>query len=116
MGISTLELIIVAVLIIILIPILLKYFKWAVEGVIVLVLVILGLYIALRVLNYADPSGALREVIENIKNELGFNDPKTQQDVIQLTDDVVETTKADEFISKFNLKEIWDDIKELLKF
>jgi hypothetical protein len=116
MNASILEIVVVIAILVVVFTVLLKYLKWAVEAVVVFVLVLLGLYIALRVLNYGDSSGAIKNLLQEVKEALGFNDPKTKADVAELTSDVVETTNADEYISKFNLKKIWDDIKAILSF
>jgi len=52
--------------------ILMKFFRWAIEAVIVFVLVLIGLYIALRVLNVSDASGVVRGLLTDIRNMLGF--------------------------------------------
>ena len=116
MDISILEIAIVIAVLVVVFVVLMKYFKWAIEGVFLVILAIIVLYLALRVLNYGDASGAIKDMLEQVKEILGFNDPKTQADVNQLKDSVVETTNADTFFSRFNLKEIWENIKELLSF
>lgn len=114
MNVSILELVIVIAILAVVFTILMKYFKWAIEAVFVFVLLLFGLYIALRVLDYGDPSGKTKQLIHEVKDALGFDDPKTKADVAELTTDVAETTNANDLISKFSLKKIWEDIKALL--
>jgi hypothetical protein len=116
MDLSLLEIAIVIVIAIALFVVLFKYFKWAVGAVIIFILVLFGLYLALRVLDYSDSSGAIVGLLGEVKEKLGFNDPKTQADVTQLKDNIVETTAIDTFIQRLNLKGIWDDIKAVLSF
>ena len=116
MDISVLELVIVAAILVVIFTVLMKYFKWALNGVIIFILAIVLLYLVLRVLNYGDASGQIKELLSEVKEALGFNDPGTAADLKELTNDVAETTKIDEVSTKFNLKEIWEDIKALLTF
>jgi hypothetical protein len=116
MNIPPLELAIVIAILVVVFTVLLKYFKWAIQAVVIFVLALVVLYLALRVIDYGDASGKIKEVLEQVKDILGFNDPKTAADVQELTDDVVETTKIDEVATKFNLKKIWEDIKALMSF
>jgi hypothetical protein len=116
MNVSLLELVLVVIIAIALFTVLFKYLKWAIGAVIAFILVLLGLYLALRVLDYSDSSGAIVDLLKQIKDKLGLSDPQTQAEVNELTNDVIETTKLDNFIAKFNLKEIWNDIKAILSF
>lgn len=116
MNVSTIELVLVIAVLVVVFVVLMKYFKWALEGVVVFALVILGLYIALRVLDVSDPNGEFRGLLAEIKEKLGFNDPETNTEVKKLAEDVAETTKVEQYASKFNLKKIWEDIKAILKF
>lgn len=52
--------------------ILFKLFRWAIEAVIVFVLVLIGIYIALRVLNYNDAGNQILQLLNQIKTMLGF--------------------------------------------
>jgi len=52
--------------------VLLKFFRWAIEAVIVFVLVLIGLYVALRILNVSDASGVVRGLLTDIRNMLGL--------------------------------------------
>jgi apolipoprotein N-acyltransferase len=115
-NVSLLELAIVIAIFVVIFTILIKYFKWAIEAAVILVLVLAGIYLALRVLEISNPSSKIMTLLAQIKEKLGFNDAQTQADVQKLTKDVAETTKFDKFIAKFNLKEIWNDIKALLSF
>jgi apolipoprotein N-acyltransferase len=115
-NVSLLELAIVIAIFVVIFTILIKYFKWAIEAAVILVLVLAGIYLALRVLEISNPSSKIMTLLSQIKEKLGFNDAQTQADVQKLTKDVAETTKFDKFIAKFNLKEIWNDIKALLSF
>ena len=49
-----------------------KFFRWAIEAVIIFVLVLIGLYVAMRVLNYNDASDAIRGLILDIRDMLGL--------------------------------------------
>jgi hypothetical protein len=52
--------------------VLMKFFRWAIEAVIIFVLVLIGLYVAMRVLNYNDASDAIRGLILDIRDMLGL--------------------------------------------
>lgn len=52
--------------------VLFKFFRWAIEAVIVFVLVLIGIYIALRVLNYNDAGNQILNLLNEIKTALGL--------------------------------------------
>ena len=49
-----------------------KVFRWAIEAVIVFILVLAGLYVALRVLNYNEAGDKIIDLLNQIKSMLGF--------------------------------------------
>jgi membrane protein implicated in regulation of membrane protease activity len=89
---SILELFIVIAILVVVFTVLMKYFKWALNGVIIFILALVLLYVVLRVLDYSDSTGAIGSLLNEIKEALGLNDPQTTNNVKELSNTVVETT------------------------
>lgn len=69
---TILEAAIVLALAAIIFYILFKYLRWAIEAIIVFVLVLLGIYVALRILGVNDAGGVIREFLNEVRVMLGF--------------------------------------------
>jgi hypothetical protein len=70
-NVSLLELAIVIAIFVVIFTILIKYFKWAIEAAVILVLVLAGIYLALRVLEISNPSSKIMTLLSQIKEKLG---------------------------------------------
>ena len=69
---SILESAIVLALAAIIFYVLFKYLRWAIEAIIVFILVLLGIYVALRILGVQDAGGVIRGFLDELRVALGF--------------------------------------------
>lgn len=72
MHLSILEMAIVIGVAAVVFWVLFKFFRWAIEAVIVFILVLIGIYIALRVLNYNAAGSQILRLLHEVKIALGF--------------------------------------------